>query len=235
MKKLRNRILPLAAALLACSCLSTRSAVSTDPSYMASREYQQRHAADGSLITADKELLEGESVAALLDSRIVLPEQARLAVATTNYDESLGIWSASDDGQGSLFDAFSRARRVNHVSLLPSLLTPSIKSVPHLRVAAARYQAHLLLVYKGYETSFTEWRVFRRDRARTQYAVEAVLLDVRTGTVPFTSVSYQEYEVQESKQDFSLYEAERRAQQAAERAALRDIAEDLTAFLDAIP
>ena len=67
-------------------------------------------------------------------------------------------------------------------------LIPEQKTVPHLREAAARYQADLLLVYRHSCYSFERYRFSGVDQSQGSCTVEAILLDVRTGLVPMTCV-----------------------------------------------
>ena len=58
-----------------------------------------------------------------------------------------------------------------------------------LREAAARYQADLLLLFRSSCRTFERYRLFEQDQARAFCAVESVMLDVRTGLVPFVATA----------------------------------------------
>lgn len=217
-------------------CVTT----STDPSYMVSDAYQQRQTADTTLFAGDQAALGGESIERILNSRVQLPTRARLAILALRRHGARGFWSpdAAESENSQKTEVITRLKqcsRLADVSLLPAILTPKKKGIPQLREAAARFQAHLLLVYDTQYDTFEKYRVFRTDQARAYCTVEAVLLDVRTGIVPFTSVSLQEYEVKKEKDDMNLREASMRARMMAETKGLAEIAADLVRFLERIP
>ena len=110
---------------------------------------------------------------------------------------------------------------------------PQNRTVPHLREAAARYQADLLLVYRSYCQSFDRYRFFAADKSRAYCGVEAVLLDTRTGLVPFTTVATRSYDVVENRTDTNFRETRLRAQLDATAAAMGDVSTEIVRFLGA--
>lgn len=234
-------LLVLAAIVSGSGCARYAKQVSsTSPGYMASYAYQQRNSPGGTLFKADEVLLGTDSIEKILNARIELPVAARLAIMALHRQGTQGLWSpeAVKDEEAremEVMEELRQAKRLADVSLLPTLLTPEKKGVPQLREAAARYQAHLLLVYQAHFNTFRKSRLLGTDEAKAYCVVEAALLDVRTGVVPFTSVSLQEYEVEKEKDDVNVYEASMRAELQAENMALKEIAQDLRRFLDGLP
>ena len=133
----------------------------------------------------------------------------------------------------SAIEQLQACPRLLEVSRLPSLLIPGKKSVPYLREAAARYQADLLLVYLPTTSQYTKYKSFHRDETKASCVVEALLLDVRTGIVPFSTVAVEEYAAAESPDDFSFDETRHKAEEEAVGRALVKVAEELAAFLEA--
>ena len=64
--------------------------------------------------------------------------------------------------------------------------------------------------------------------------VEAVLLDVRTGIVPYTTVAFKEVSGQRAPGDLSFDETTDKAYRDAEAQALLQVAEGLKAFLQSV-
>ena len=120
---------------------------------------------------------------------------------------------------------------VYDASYLPSILIPDKKTVPYLREAAARYQADLLMVYRSYCRSFERYRLFSADQSRAYCGVEAVLIDTRTGLVPFTSSTSSTFDLTEDASDISFRETILKAQQEAITRALADVSKEVAAFL----
>jgi len=119
-----------------------------------------------------------------------------------------------------------------HASILPSVLVPGQRTVPYLREAAARYQADLLLVFRSACRSFERYRLFQSSRARAYCGVEAVLLDVRTGLVPFVATSTQSYDVEESEADLNFRETVLRSQLEAIGAGLLEVSQSVARFIE---
>ncbi len=232
-----------ASGLILCvvgiSLLSGCAAHSTDPSYMMSNAYQQRQAAGATLFKGDEAVLGGEAIEKILTSRVEIPPNARLAILALHQDGARGLWAthkfrSESKRENDILFQLRQCNSLADVLLLPGILTPDKKGIPQLREAAARLQAHLLLVYNTSHNTFVKDRFLGTDETKTYCVVEAALLDVRTGVVPFTSVSLQEYKVKKQKEDLNLYEASLRAQMIAETNGLKEIAGDLQKFLDEV-
>jgi hypothetical protein len=114
-------------------------------------------------------------------------------------------------------------------------LTPERQSIPYLREAAARCQADLLLVYASGSVTYEKYRFLSPNVTKARCTVEAILLDVRTGLVPFTSVATQEYEAKKTSEDMTFAETIARGRAQAERVALGEIADSVVAFLAEAP
>jgi hypothetical protein len=65
-------------------------------------------------------------------------------------------------------------------------------SIPVLREAAVRMQADLLVVFRITSDVYYKYVVFAKNKVKVYSTSEAVLLDVRTGLVPFTRIVTRE-------------------------------------------
>ena len=115
------------------------------------------------------------------------------------------------------------------------MLMPQQRTVPHLRAAAARYQADLILVYQCTSHTFERHRFLQSKEAKARCLVEVVLIDVRTGIVPFASSSVETFTATKSKDDFNEAETIRKAELKALGQGLNKIADELVTALQAIP
>ena len=71
---------------------------------------------------------------------------------------------------------------------------------------------------------------FRTDKARTYCIAEGVLLDVRTGVIPFSAVATREVRVEETTGgDVNFYETMQKAEAQATAEALTELAQQLSA------
>ncbi len=192
-------------------------------------------ATEQSLFSGDAETLSDEAIRTILEFKYEPPPLSRIALMPfgrevwSTWSEELAL--ASESLQARVLDEPRASPKVYDASYLPSILVPEHRTVPRLREAAARYQADLLLVYRSYCQSFDRYRFFAADESRAYCGVEAVLLDTRTGLVPFTSVATRSYDVVETAADTNFRETRLRAQLDATAAAMGDVSTEVVRFL----
>ena len=228
-----NRILcSLTILLTAAGCAVPVSTGSRPDAYYESASAEP---AAASLFSGDESVLSDEAIGRILGYRYSPPPSSRVALMPfgrelwSEWSEELAL--ASDRIRTDVLEQLESSPRVYDASYLPSILIPDQKTVPHLREAAARYQADLLLVYRSYCRSFERYRLFAADRSRAYCGVEAVLLDTRTGLVPFTSVALQSFEANESDADINFRETVLRAQMNATAEALARVVGEILGYL----
>ena len=227
----RFPIIPVAVLLLA-GCAAPVSTLSRPDSYY---ESDRSGSTDDTLFSGDAKTLSDEAIRKILDYKYKPPALSRIALMPfgreiwSGWSEELAL--ASEKLQSDVLDRLRASPNVYDASYLPSILVPKNRTVPYLREAAARYQADLLLVYRSYCQSFEKYRFFAADKSRAFCGVEAVLLDTRTGLVPFTTVATRSYDVVENKTDTNFRETRLRAQLDATAAALGDVSTEIVGFL----
>ena len=191
--------------------------------------------AGASLFSGDAATLSDDAINTILSYKYTPPKLSRIALMPfgreiwSNWSEELSL--ASEQVQTNVIDKLRSSPSVYDASYLPSILIPEHRTVPHLREAAARYQADLLLVYRSYCRTFERYRLFAADKVRAYCGVEAVLLDTRTGLVPFTSVASEYYDVVKNKADTNFRETRLRAQLEATAQALGKVSSEVVDFL----
>ena len=175
----------------------------------------------------------------ILNYRITLPSENRIAIlklANENY------WRSYSNDFAELTDKIATdfvgqlrlSPRVYDASYLPSMLVPEQRTVPFLREAAARYQADLLLAYRTDCQTYRKYRVVYASETKAYCSVEAVLLDVRSGIVPFTMISTNEFHAIKEKGDTNFNETIRKAEMVAVTESLTEIAGELNVFLQTV-
>lgn len=223
----------LVAFFIVSGCGTTSSTMSRPDAYYASVSAEQPAA---SLFAGDAATLSDEAIREILAYDYSPPALSRIALmpfgreAWSGWSEELAI--ASEKVQADVLGQLRSSPRIYDASYLPSILVPETRTVPHLREAAARYQADLLLVYRSYCQSFERYRLFSADEARAYCGVEAVLLDTRTGLVPFTTVTTHSYDVLENDNDTNFRETRLKAQLNATAAALAEVSAEIVRFVE---
>jgi hypothetical protein len=193
-----------------------------------------------SLFSGDGSGLDEAAITRLLDSRVEIPEGASIALlqAPSRSLARAYRYYAVTEEEVSARESYLDTLRVrllpsgvSEVELLPSLLVPEQPSVPVLREVAVRLQADALLVFRVSGDLYQNYRLFRSDQIKAYATCEAVLLDVRTGAIPFTTVVTREYLTQKQEQDLTDADAQRRAEQRAVLLALGEMGREAAAFL----
>jgi hypothetical protein len=241
MKAVHILFLTLAAALFG-GCSATQPKTLTP---MALTEgYEAREPIATSLFPSDQAVLGDDAVTRILNSKLELPPKSKVAVMKFPEAEGsryYGYWRDEEylKLQQSQFDALSHALlasdQIVELTPLPSLMTPSRVSIPVLREAAVRMQSDLLIVFRVASDTYSQYRVFAKDKVKAYSTCEVVVLDVRTGLVPFTRVVSRDQVESKQSSDFDLAETMRRAEQLSAANALKITAGDLVAFLKSVP
>lgn len=190
-----------------------------------------------SLIAADADILSDQDIERILTTRVDIPNNMRIAVLYFSHDKDRE-WSwepgYNEDAFRTALDPVQRLvenERVFDVSFLPSFLLPAEKSVPLIREAAARYQADWVLIVKTRSRGFQKDRVLGKDEARAVCEVECAVLDVRTGTIPYTSLATGDATVIKTDKEYSLSETSLRAAREAVEQAMAENVAGLLEFL----
>lgn len=239
-----SHILLLACAVALLSGCADMAKTATP--IMATADYAAREPIATSLFPSDQAVMSDDAVARILSSKLELPPKAKVALMKFPDAEGsryYGPYYWRDEEylklQQSQVDTLTQALLVSdqiaEVTPLPSLMTPSRVSIPVLREAAVRMQADLLLVFRVGSDTYSQYRAFAKDKVKAYSTCEMVLLDVRTGLVPFTRVVSREQLELKQPTDLDLSETMRRAEQESAEQALKAAAEDLVTFVKSTP
>lgn len=232
-------LLPLGALLAGCY----------NQRLMTDRSYQDRPKLETSLFMGEDDAVSEEGVQRILASRITFPGKVKIAllryegpaeeqIAITRY----GYYYWRSEGyiklQQELLDTVQTrlmgSGKVIEAAPMPSLMVPREPTVTRLRNAAVRLQADLLLVYRITSDVYYDSFLFATDQVKAYCTVEALLLDTRTGIIPFTSVATRDILVDRLESDVNREDAMKRAHKLASLAALTVVADDLVAFVKAV-
>ncbi len=195
-----------------------------------------------SLFPSDQAVLGDEAVARILSSKVELPAKAKLALMKFPDRTPGGYYSHDEEYlklQQSQVDTLTKALlasdQIAEVVPLPTLMTPAQVSIPVLREAAVRMQADMLLVFRVGSDTYWKYRVFAKDKVKSYSTCELVLLDLRTGLVPFTRVVSREQLEVKQPSDLDVSETMRRAEQTAAVDALNEAAAALVGYIKVVP
>jgi len=190
-----------------------------------------------SLFKEDQAVMPNEELQKVLNSKVDFPSRAKLIVVRFGRLPRWWGWSedfvrVNEEIDSDFLGKLRSAGRLRDVAYLPTMVTPSSMTIPYLRQAAARCQADLILVYRTASFNYEKHRWFKAPRTKAYCTVEAVLVDTRTGVIPFSTVVSERFAATQAKKDFHFDETVARAEQQAIGKAWVRLAEETVAFLD---
>jgi len=180
--------------------------------------------------------LADKDIERILNYRLKLPAQSRIAILKLSSENYWRYYSndfiqLSKSIAVDFIGQLKESPRVYDASFLPSMLVPEQRTLPYLREAAARYQADLLLAYRSNCRTFEKYKIIDPNETKAYCSVEAVLLDVRSGIVPFTVVSSNEFTARKQSGDTNFNETIKKAEITAVSKSLKEAASRLNSFL----
>ncbi len=234
---MRHLILISLAGLVLSGCTTVATTARPDD-YYADASYGavgRGEAEQASLFSSDEAVLSDADIQRILAHRFAPQRLNRVGILTIGQNYWYG-WSdelarAGADVQASLVGKLRSSSLVYDASFLPGLLVPEKRTVGHYREAAARYQADLLLIYRPSCRTYEKFRFFAPNEAKSYCNVEAVLLDTRTGIVPFTVIASRDFVAKKQASDYDLTEMRRRSELEALSDALGEAGDEIVAFL----
>lgn len=232
------RALALVLALTACNSAATLS-------QQQSPAYQARPELEEPVIRAADATLSEESIRVLLSTRVVIPGRAKLAVASL---EGRSVTAAAHSWRGAPeflqrrrehLDAFAASLRetgrLEETVHLPALMMERRPSYLRLREAAALMQANLLLVYEVQTQLIYDPRLLQKDQVKTHGVVDVLLVDVKTGAVPYADTFEATHVELEREGDANAYETRKRADHEVSRKVVALAAAGVRDFLRGVP
>lgn len=202
-----------------------------------------------SLFKSDQAILSEDAIKRILSSKLELPH--RITISIMKFPDKpehvirrygYYYWRVENyiKLQQEYIDILSsklnESYRVKEVILLPSLITPEEATIPIIREAAVRLQSDLLLVFRIKSDIYQKYRrfIFGKDKLKVFSTVEVVLLDVRTGIIPFTTIVTKEHITFKESEDFSMGEAMLRAEKEVVIKSLKTVGNRLLEFLKSV-
>ncbi len=236
---MRNTLLGLACiALFLSSCVTRRSVPTAEPYY---QSYGSNEVITESLFNDKDATLTEASIQKLLDGRIEIPDNARIAVyrfGNGNRSRYYPSWTTNEaylktqqEYLNTLTKNIEESEGVQNVILMPQMMTSRQPNITQLREAAVRLQADMLLVFQLNSDLYHKYKVFKKDEAKAFATCEAVLLDIRTGVIPHSSVYTEEFFTQKMETDLTVEDMHRRTENEAVMKVLNKTGAELSRFL----
>lgn len=193
-----------------------------------------------SLFREDEAVMSSDDVARAMAWKLVAQDKAKLAVVRVGQMPYWWGWSPdfvrlNEQIDSEFLSRLSSSNRVSEVAYLPSMVTPRDITIPKLRQAAARFQADLLLIYRTSTRSYDREKFLAPGETRAYCTVEAVLLDTRSGIIPFSAIANETFAAKRTSADIDFSETVAKANQQAIARAWLKVADQVNGYFDKLP
>jgi hypothetical protein len=184
-----------------------------------------------------------ESIQKILEGSYRLPKQLRVAVVRLEptAQQRRIYWNYWSDEQylktqQSYLDLFSeklrQSARVTSLSIIPDLLISRAPSFTSIREAAVRMQADVVVVYAIASDLYSRYKLFSKPDLKAFATTQLILLDVKTGLVPFSAIVTKDVLSQRRKEELDNAEAAGRVQHEAVLLTINEVGLQLVAALN---
>jgi hypothetical protein len=183
-----------------------------------------------------------ENIQRILSGNYKLPQQLRVAIVKLESPQTRRYyWNYYGDEaylktQQSYLDSFttqfSKSPRVTKVSIIPELLMNKTPSFTNLRETAVRMQADIVVVYSIAGDIYSKYKLFNKTDIKAFATTQLIILDVRTGLVPFSTIATRDYMAQRKKEEMDNAEAARNIQNQAILLTITEVGQRISNFLN---
>lgn len=226
-------------SFLAIAVLQGCASLSSNGDYARSSEYLGHENLKDSVSVTDGQTLSQEEIRTLLSSKVDLKRPLKIAVVKTDNLVARGHRrsqslppAASPESTQALKGVIEKSKFVKDISFVPRFMMPKDFTIKNLRDVAAVMQADLVLILFTRTEADSKFILMGADKAKAVSTLESMLVDVRTGAIPFTAIATGTARLEKDKsQDFSEDDFRSRTIVAAEDKAVGELAHDLLAYI----
>jgi hypothetical protein len=179
-----------------------------------------------------------ENIQKILDGNYSLPKELRVSIVKLYGTQEQSSYYWADEGylksQQVYLDLFSEklksSNRIKKVSIIPDLLVSRTPSFTAIREAAVRMQSDIVLVYTINSDIYSAYKLFTKSAIKAFATTQILILDVRTGLVPFSAIVTKDYQSSKLNSEVSTAEASSRIKDQAILLTIEDIGTQLREF-----
>ncbi|HEY6899949.1 MAG TPA: hypothetical protein VI233_04875 [Puia sp.] len=179
-----------------------------------------------------------ENIQRLLEGSYRLPASLRIAVVRLETNrQQRSSWNDEyyQKAQQSYLDSFTvrlkSSPRVASVVSVPGIMVSRSPSFTTIREAAVRMQCNMVLVYSVSGDYYSRYRVFASTDLKAFATTELLLMDVRTGMVPFSTTVTRDVLTKKVKGDLDYDQTRDRVLNEAALSTINDIGGKIVGFL----
>jgi PBP1b-binding outer membrane lipoprotein LpoB len=229
----------LLSAFVLVGCSTTHQRYAAPESRQESRYADNSEPITQSLFSDKNATISEENIQKILDGDFKLPQQLRVAIVKVDNTQGRRYYWNDEEylkTQQSYLDLFTsklmQSQRVIAVSTIPDLLLTKPQSFTTIREAAVRLQADVVIVYSITTDIYSKYKVFTKPDIKAFATTQLILLDVRTGLVPFSTIVTKDQLSKKQENEMDNSEATNRIQKEAVLMTIEEIGNKLIEFLN---
>ncbi len=236
MKFMKNIVcLILIVSFLSCS-VSKKIGENRQQSYIG---YKEEPPITKSLFNDKNATISEENIQKILDGNYALPERLRVSIVKLESSQnSRGYYWNNErylKSQQEYLDLFTQkfkaSKRVERVSKIPDLLISNNPTFTNIREAAVRTQSDIVVIYSINSDLYSKYKLFSKSDIKAFATTQLIILDVRTGLIPFTAISTKEFHSKRNENELNENEAANRIKNKAVLLSIDDITQRMNKFL----
>lgn len=193
-----------------------------------------------SLFNDKNSTISEENIQRILDGNYKLLPSLRVAIVKPDVLSQRKYRTYASDEQylktqQSYLDLFSeklkQSSRVAKLSIIPDLLISRSPSFTSIREAAVRIQADIVIIYSINSDIYSKYKLFSKADIKAFATTQLLVLDVRTGLIPFSTITTKDILSQKKKEELDNAEAVDRIQKEAVLLTIDEIGQKIAEFL----
>lgn len=181
-----------------------------------------------------------ESIQKILDGTYNLPNGLRVAFVKLDGSQSQRryYWAneqylKSQQQYLDLFtEKFKNSSRVKSISTIPDILLSHNPTFTTIRESAVRTQSDIVVVYSINSDIYSHYKLFSKTNIKAFATTQLIVLDVRTGLIPFTTIITKDFQDKKNDNDLNESEAVNRIKNQAVLLTIEEIGNQITDFLN---
>ncbi|MDG1930127.1 MAG: hypothetical protein P8I58_02250 [Flavobacteriaceae bacterium] len=180
-----------------------------------------------------------ENIQKILDGNYSLPDNLRVSLVKLESTQNRGNYYWNDEeylkSQQKYLDLFTtkfkQSGRVLKVSKIPDLLISNNPTFTSIREAAVRTQSDIVVIYSINSDLYSKNKLFSKSDIKAFATTQLIILDVRTGLIPFSTIITEEYQSKRQENELNDNEAENRIKHEAVLLTIQEIGKRINSFL----
>ena len=195
-----------------------------------------------SLFNSKDRTISEDDIQRLLNGKIIIPDTIRIAIvkyASTSMNRYYSYYWNDEEylkTQQSYVDTImlqiKTSDKVKKVFAIPSLMTGKKPDIFELREVGVRLQADMLVVFSITSDIYYKYKAFQKNEAKAFATTETILMDIRTGVIPHSSIITREKLVKKQQEDWTKDETSKRAENGAIILTLTEAGRRIAEFLN---